>query len=109
VRGRAQERVLEGPQEPVFIRPDNALEFIACAVKRWLEASESKTLYIEPGSPRENDCSETFIGRFGDELLKREVSGLWKKVLVEEYRSHYKHHRPHSALDYRTPVEFAAS
>ena len=61
-------------------------EFIAEAVKRWLEVSGVRTLYIEAGSPWENAYSETFISRFGDELLKREVfSGLLEaKVLVEE-------------------------
>jgi putative transposase len=37
--------------EPAFIRSDNGPEFIAKTVKQWLEASEVKTLYIEPGSP----------------------------------------------------------
>src|SRR5215211_540309 len=36
--------------EPSYIRSDNGLEFIAAAVKRWLEACGVKTLYIEPGS-----------------------------------------------------------
>jgi putative transposase len=97
--------------EPEFIRSDNGPEFIAKAIKRWLEASGVKTLYIEPGSPWENAYSETFISRFGDELLKREVFAdlLEAKVLVEDYRSHYNHHRPHSALGYQTPAEFAAA
>jgi putative transposase len=97
--------------EPAFVRSDNGPEFIAKAVKGWLENSGVGTLYIEPGSPWENAYSETFISRFGDELLKREVfSGLLEaKVLVEEYRNHYNHERPHSALGYLTPAEFAAS
>jgi putative transposase len=97
--------------EPEFIRSDNGPEFIAKAVKRWLDVSGVKTLYIEPGSPWENAYSETFNSRFGDELLKREVftSLLEAKVLVEEYRNHYNQERPHSALGYRTPAEFAAS
>ena len=37
--------------EPAFIRSDNGPEFMAKAVKQWLEASEVETLYIEPGSP----------------------------------------------------------
>ena len=47
----------------------------------------------------------------GCELLKREVfaSLLEAKVLIEEYRNHYNQERPHSALGYRTPAEFAAS
>jgi len=77
--------------EPSFIRSDNGSEFIAQAVKCWLEVSGVKALYIEPGSPWENAYSETFISRFGDELLKREVftSLLEAKVLVEGYRNHY--------------------
>ena len=97
--------------EPIFIRSDNGPEFVAKAIKRWLEVSGVRTLYIEPGSPWENAYSETFISRFGDELLKREVfaSLLEAKVLVEEYRSHYNQERPHSALGYQTPAEFAAA
>ena len=69
------------------------------------------TLYIEPGSPWENAYAESFIGRFGDELLRREAcAGLVEaKVLVEDYREHHNQPGPHSALGYRTPSEFAAS
>ena len=54
---------------------------------------------------------ETFISRFSDELLKREmfVDLLEAKVLIEDYRSHYNHRRPHSALGYLTPAEFVAA
>ena len=58
--------------EPAFIRSDNGPEFIAKAIKRWLEVCGVGTLYIEPGSPWENAYSETFISRFSDELPKRE-------------------------------------
>jgi putative transposase len=34
---------------------------------------------------------------------------LEAKVLVGDYRGHYNHHRPHSALGYQTPAEFAAA
>jgi putative transposase len=97
--------------EPSFIRSDNGPEFIAKAVKRWLEVSGVRTLYVEPGSPWENAYSETFISRFADELLKREAftNLLEARVLIEEYRNHYNQERPHSALGYRTPAEFAAS
>jgi transposase InsO family protein len=80
---------------PAFIRSDNGPEFGARALKRWLALSEVRTLYIEPGSPWENAYAESFIRRFGDELLKREAFA--------------DHRRPHSALGYRTPSEFAAS
>jgi putative transposase len=97
--------------EPAFIRSDNGPEFLAQALKHWLEVSGVGTLYIEPGAPWENAYSETFISRFSDELLNREVFAdlLEAKVLVEGYRGHYNHHRPHSALGYQTPAEFAVA
>jgi transposase InsO family protein len=40
--------------EPIFIHSDNVPEFVAKAIKRWVEASGVTTLFIEPGSPWEN-------------------------------------------------------
>jgi len=44
-----------------------------------------------------------------DELLNREVFTNQKeaKVLAEDYRDYYNHHRPHGALGYLTSTEFA--
>jgi putative transposase len=96
--------------EPAYIRSDNGPEFIAKAIKRWLASSGVETLYIEPGAPWENAYSETFISRLRDELLNREVFANLKeaKMLAEDYRSHYNYYRPHGALGYLTPMEFAA-
>ena len=96
---------------PAYIRSDNGPEFIAQAVKDWLVATAVETLYIEPGSPWENAYSETFNSRLRDELLDREVfTSLGEaKVLVEDHRLEYNHQRPHSALGYQTPAEFAAA
>jgi putative transposase len=95
--------------EPAYIRSDNGPEFIAKAIKHWLAASGVQTLYIEPGAPWENAYSETFISRLRDELLNREVfANLTEaQVLAGDYREHYNHHRPHGALGYLTPIEFA--
>jgi transposase InsO family protein len=96
--------------EPAYIRSDNGPEFMAKAIKGWLAASGVKALYIEPGAPWENAYSETFISRLRDELLDREVFANVKeaKVLAEDYRDHYNQRRPHGALGYLTPAEFAS-
>ncbi len=96
--------------EPDYIRSDNGPEFIADAIKSWLAASGVETLYIEPGAPWENAYSETFISRLRDELLDREAFANLKEaqVLAGDYREHYNHSRPHGALGYLTPAEFAA-
>ncbi len=103
------ERLFTERGEPRYIRSDNGPEFIAEAVKQYLAASGVGTLYIKPGSPWENAYSETFVGRMRDEFLDRELFANLKeaKVLAEDYRKHYNEHRPHGALGYMTPVEFA--
>lgn len=96
---------------PGHIRSDNGPEFIAQAVRKWLEKAKVKTLYIEPGSPWENGYSETFNGKLRDELLNVELftSLTEAKVLAEDFRDHYNHERPHSALGYMAPMEFKRS
>ncbi len=96
--------------EPTYIRSDNGPEFIAQEIKECLAISGVKTLYIEPGAPWENAYSETFISRLRDELLDRELFANLKEaqVLLEDYRKHYNQSRPHGALGYLTPAEFAA-
>jgi hypothetical protein len=103
--------VIERGQAPEFIRSDNGPEFIAMAVKNWIDSRGFRTLYIEPGEPWQNAYSESFNSRFRDEFLNRELFGslLEAKVLGREYRRHYNQRRPHSSLDYRTPLEYAAA
>ena len=96
---------------PEFIRSDNGPEFIADAIKRWLQDRGVETLYIEPGSPWENGYIESFNGRLRDEVLDREVFYSVKeaKVIAQSWRLEYNNHRPHSGLGYMTPAAFAAS
>jgi len=63
-------------------------------------------LFIEPGSPWENGCCESFNGRLQDELLNREIFYTLEeaKVLIENWRCEYNTIRPHSSLDYRAPA-----
>jgi transposase InsO family protein len=105
------ERLFEKYGAPDFIRSDNGPEFIAQAVRDFLDKRGTDTLFIEPGSPWENPYIESFNSRFRDELLDRELFlGLMEaRVLVEEFRREYNEERPHSSLDYQTPKEFAAA
>jgi transposase InsO family protein len=91
---------------PRYIRSDNGAEFVAQAVRDWLQRLEVQTLFIEPGSPWENGYIESFNGKLRDELLNGEIFyTLWEaKVLVERWRQHYNRIRPHSSLGYRPPA-----
>jgi transposase InsO family protein len=94
---------------PEHVRCDNGPEFVSHRLRRELSDLGIGTLYIEPGSPWENGYGESFIGKLRDELLRPEVFGsrLEAQVLLDEYRRHYNHDRPHSALGYRAPALYA--
>jgi transposase InsO family protein len=96
---------------PGHIRSDNGPEFIAKAVRGWLEESGVGPLYIRPGAPWENAFGESFNGKLRDECLNLELfTSLGEaRVVVGDYREHYDQRRPHSSLGYMTPVEFAAA
>jgi transposase InsO family protein len=92
------------------VRSDNGPEFIAEAVKRHLKNSGAQTCFIDPGAPWQNGYLESFNGKLRDELLNLELFGNLSEaqVLIEQHRMAYNIERPHSALDYQTPAEFAA-
>ena len=96
---------------PHHIRSDNGPEFIAHAIRRFLERVGVETLYIAPGSPWQNGYAESFNSRFRDEFLNSELFVDLREagVLSVGWRNEYNHRRPHSSLGYVTPAEFAAS
>jgi putative transposase len=91
---------------PAHIRSDNGPEFVATAVKGWIEGAGARTAFIEKGSPWENGYVESFNGKLRDELLNAEVFNTLAeaRVLIEQWRVHYNTVRPHSSLGYRPPA-----
>jgi len=94
---------------PESIRSDNGSEFIAKALRDWLEESNIGTLYIEPGSPWENGFAESFNSRFRDEFLGMEIftSLLEAQVLTRDWLVFYNKRRIHSSLGYLAPEKYA--
>jgi len=91
---------------PGHVRSDNGPEFIAKAVRDWINAMGAKTAFIEPGSPWENGYCESFNSKLRDELLNGEIfySLAEAKIIIESWRRHYNTKRPHSSLGYRPPA-----
>ena len=104
------EAAIERYGAPQYVRSDNGPEFIAKAIQDWLGNQQIKTLYIEPGSPWEQAYIESFHDKLRDECLNREIfrSLAEARIILEGWRVEYNEQRPHSALGYLTPVEFAA-
>ena len=101
--------VAERQTAPRFIRCDNGPELTANALRDWCRFNHAGTSYIDPGSPWQNPYVESFGGRLRDELLAVEAftTLLEAQVLVEDWRIEYNTIRPHSALGYRTPAQYA--
>lgn len=94
---------------PQHLRSDNGPEFIAKALREWLERSSVGSLYIAPGSPWENGYTESFHSKLRDEFLGCEVFESVRDAmsLGTAWRRQYNEVRPHSSLGYVTPAEFA--
>jgi transposase InsO family protein len=94
---------------PEHIRSDNGPEFVAKNLRKWLQNTGAKTLYIEPGSPWENGYCESFNSKLRDEFLNGEIFYSLKEVqvLAERWRIHYNTVRPHSSLGYKPPAPAA--
>jgi putative transposase len=101
--------VVERGRPPRFIRMDNGPELTANALRDWCRFTGAGTSYIEPGSPWQNPYVESFGSRLRDELLAVEAFNtlMEAQVLVEDWRIEYNTVRPHSALGYLTPTDYA--
>jgi len=91
------------------VRCDNGPELTAKTLWDWCRFTGPGTSHIEPGSPWENPCVESYGSRMRDELLDIEqfASLLDAQVLVGDWRTEYNTYRPHSALDGLTPADYA--
>jgi putative transposase len=106
-------RVLEhlcGQRErPAQLVLDHGPELISGAWEAWAHARGVLLHCIDPGKPIQNAHGESFHGRLRDECLNEHwFLGLGDaRRIVETWRQDDHQERPHSALGYRTPVEFA--
>ncbi len=101
-------RLLTTHGAPRYLRSDNGPEFVSRAILEWLAASGIETAHIDPGKPWQNGTDESFNGKLRDECLSLEWfrSREEARVVIEVWRRHYNHERPHSSLNDLTPIEF---
>jgi len=108
---RVLDRLAESRGLPMEIVVDNGPEMIGKVLDAWAYRNGVRLHFIEPGKPTENAFIEAFNGRFRDECLNEN----WfldlhdARCIIEAWRIDYNANRPHSALGYATPDEFAAS
>ena len=94
---------------PRTIKSDNGSEFISKVMDKWAYERGVELDFSRPGKPTDNANVESFNGRLRQECL----NATWFMSLddargkIEAWRRYYNESRPHSALDWATPAEFA--
>lgn len=94
---------------PKKIKVDNGPEFISRALDAWAYFNNVKLDYSRPGMPTDNAHIESFNGSFRDECLNTNwfMSLEDAQEKIERWRKDYNEYRPHSALTYLAPADFA--
>jgi putative transposase len=94
---------------PSLIVCDNGLEFTSKAMFFWSKERNCNLGFIQPGKPTQNAFVQSLNGKFRNECFNQH----WFRSLdearmeIDRWREHYNQVRPHSALGYIPPVEFA--
>jgi putative transposase len=103
------EAVAEQRGAPKTVKTDNGSEFISRAMDKWAYERGVEIDFSRPGKPTDNATIESFNGRLRQECLNEHwfMSLDDAKRKIEAWRTHYNESRPHSALDWRTPRDFA--
>lgn len=108
---RELETIIAKRGKPKMIVSDNGPEFTSRAVLDWAARQGIEWHYITPGRPMENGYTESFNDKLRNECLNENwfASLAEAREILEVWRVDYNSVRPHSALGYQTPEEFAAT
>jgi putative transposase len=94
---------------PKVIVCDNGSELTSKAMFFWSQKSGTKLHFIQPGKPMQNAFVESFNGTFRDNCLNehwfRDLHEA--RQIINAWRNHYNHVRPHSSLGYVSPEKYA--
>ena len=106
----AMTRITSVRGAPRTIREDNGPEFISKALDRWAYDNGVTLDFSRPGKPTDNALVESCNGRLRDECLNAHwfLSLADARTKVEVWRRDYNESRPHTALGWLTPAEYAA-
>lgn len=106
---RVMSEIIKVRSIPMQIFVDNGSEFISKALDKWAYEHQVTLAFSRPGKPTDNAYIESFNGSFRAECSNVHwfMSLEDAKIKAENLRQDYNNLRPHSALNYQTPTEFA--
>lgn len=102
-------QLIEQRGKPKKIICDNGTECTSKAMFFWSKETSVQLGFIQPGKPMQNAFVESLNGKFRNECLNQH----WfrtpdeAKDEIDLWREHYNNVRPHSSLNYLSPVAYA--
>ena len=101
--------LIERRGKPGMIVSDNGTELTSNAILTFAADRDIEWHYIAPGKPMQNGFVESFNGRMRDELLNETMfrNLAHARIVIAAWAADYNTERPHSALDYQTPADYA--
>ncbi|WP_345427037.1 IS3 family transposase [Halioxenophilus aromaticivorans] len=94
---------------PEVLKTDNGSEFAGKVMDRWAYERNIEIDFSRPGKPTDNATVESFNGRLRQECLNENwfLSLADAREKIEAWRTFYNQVRPHSALEWSTPSDYA--
>lgn len=104
------EQRIELHGKPVRIRTDNGPEFRSKLFQKWLKKNDIIWSRIQKGKPQQNAIIERFNKTYREDVLDANIfhTVAHAEDITREWIEEYNNERPHQALNYETPVSYAA-
>lgn len=95
---------------PQAVRCDNGPELTSRHFLAWALDRKIDLIHIQPGKPTQNAYVESFNSKLREECLRVSwFQNLFEaRRIIADWRNDYNERRPHSSLNYMTPLQFAA-
>ena len=105
----AMTRLVAQRGKPAAIKVDNGSEFAGKVMDRWAYENGVELDFSRRGTPTDNAVVESFNGRLRQECLNEHwfFSLADARRKIGAWRIFYNEDRPHTALAWKTPAEFA--
>lgn len=101
--------LIERRGKPRIIVGDNETELTSCAILWGCAEHRNEWHWVAPGKPMQNGFVESFNGPMSDEMLNETMfrNLAHARAVITAWAADYNTERPHSALDYETPADYA--